>query len=131
MNQQNYYLFLRHCLRFCNTLKWVYGGDFILSVLSLCKKLTASVGILMLSVAVSFAAVKEHHFPCGPAGKIMYTLMQSGYAYMATAVMNPDIVVQFYLNQRGDWQVIGVDNDVNACVLLHGYDWGFAIVRAG
>lgn len=102
-----------------------------MSAFSMCKTIAAALGVLSLSAAVSFAAVKEHHFPCAPAGEIMHTLMQSGYAYMATAVMNPDIVVQFYLNQRGDWQVVGVDSDVNACVLLHGYDWGFAVVRAG
>jgi hypothetical protein len=52
------------------------------------------------------------------------------YAYLATAITDDNIVLNFYINQDGTWLVIMIDSDLNACILAHGYDWQFALERA-
>jgi hypothetical protein len=56
--------------------------------------------------------------------------INNGFAYLATAVSDRGLTLMFTVKQTGEWQIIGVDNDLSACVVAQGTDWVFAMERA-
>lgn len=89
--------------------------------------------VAVLLFLLTFAAAAypaEKTFSCKPAKELMLEQLVNGYGYMATAIANPNIVTQFYINVKtGEWRVIGIDSDLNACVMLTGSEWQFAMVK--
>jgi hypothetical protein len=68
---------------------------------------------------------------CSPLDKMLNRVVGDlHYAYLATAITDDNIVLNFYINQDGTWLVIMIDSDLNSCILAHGYDWQFALERA-
>lgn len=53
--------------------------------------------------------------------------INNGFAYLANAVSDRGLVLMFTVKQNGEWQIIGVDDDMNACVVAQGTDWVFAM----
>lgn len=91
----------------------------------------AVAALFFLSAAAGYAAT-EKSFPCADAKALMAASMRAGYGYLATAISDRGFVTQFYLDMNtGRWLMLGVDNDLKACVLLNGTDWRFALVREG
>lgn len=70
----------------------------------------------------------EAAFRCERSSKMMIGLMQDGYAYFSTGAVNKGYAVQLYLNQYGNFKIIGVDKDLQACELMVGSDWKFLTV---
>lgn len=52
--------------------------------------------------------------------------LRAGYAYLATAVTSRGLVVMFFINRAGEWKILGVDDDLNSCVVASGEYWNFA-----
>ncbi len=56
--------------------------------------------------------------------------MEAGRGWLATAIAEPGMVLQFYLNiETGDFSIIGVDGELNACKLINGHDWQFSYIK--
>lgn len=90
----------------------------------------ALIAVFFLSMQIGHAARQEMSFPCGDARSLMGALMRDGYAYMATAISDRNFITQFYLStQTGSFVVIGVDNNLQACVILRGGEWLWAIPK--
>jgi len=66
---------------------------------------------------------------CKPLKSQLITALKSGYAYLATAIDSRGIVLVFFINREGFFQIVGVDDNQSACVLVQGSEWRFAMER--
>ena len=88
----------------------------------------ALAAVLLFSVAAYPATIKK--FTCGNVSDVIRENMQDGYAFLSVAVTQQTLVVEFFINMNtGEWRMIGVDEDLNACTLMTGTDWQFALLR--
>lgn len=64
---------------------------------------------------------------CGPLKEILKKEFTSGFSYMSSAITNFNIPVLFFINTKNRaWEIIGIQDENNACILARGSDWGFA-----
>lgn len=59
----------------------------------------------------------------------MKETLQAGYGWLSQAVSSNGYVIQVYTKETGEYKIIGIDNDLNACVLIAGDDWKFVFLR--
>jgi hypothetical protein len=86
--------------------------------------------MLFLSLAAK-AYPSEHKFKCHMAKDLIPRVLQQGFAYVATAEESHGAAVQLFINVRTlSWQLIGIDSDLRACVLLEGPAWHFLKVQS-
>lgn len=85
-------------------------------------------------VALMFFAVKAYPavagFGCEKIKPAFLKALQNGFAYTATAAERSGFAASLFINVRtGQWLIIGVDDDLNACTLMQGQDWQWALTR--
>lgn len=90
--------------------------------------LRLSVFLFILSLSVA-AYPASHNFPCAKAKDVMKLNFTDGYAYLATAIEDRGFVIQLFIKPNGDWRVVGIDDKINGCILLHGVEFTFLQVR--
>lgn len=67
---------------------------------------------------------------CAPLDVVLNAIVgEYHFAYLATAITQGNVVLNFYTRADGTWIILVIDNDLNACVLIDGYDWQFALER--
>lgn len=85
--------------------------------------------ILILLVSLLYASIAypaNHNFQCAKSKDVMKKNLLDGYAYFATATENTGFVIQLYINiHNGDWRIVGIDNNLNACNMLQGIEFEF------
>ena len=88
----------------------------------------ALVVVLLYAAAAYPATVKK--FTCGKSSDVIKENLQNGYAFLSVAITQEVLVVEFFINLKtGEWRMIGVDEDLNACTLMTGTEWQFAMLR--
>lgn len=100
------------------------------------QKLKEAVGVCALAAffcAVLLAPVPllaKDSFQCATQVKVVRSLMQDGYAFVATMIQDQHMVWQLFVNLRsGKWAVIIIDDKQNACIVAKGYDFQTAVGR--
>lgn len=66
---------------------------------------------------------------CANVGVMAKRLMkEEKLAYLADAIDEHDRVHMWFINRhKGDWIELEVANNLQACIVRHGYDWHFAV----
>ena len=78
--------------------------------------------------AMVFIARQAFALECSPLNDMLKNMLaERQLAYLATSITNQGNVLMYFVNRQGEWVMIGVDNDLKACILLEGQDWTFAI----
>lgn len=96
------------------------------------RKITKAVKVIGLSALFFFSG---YHYPaqarlsCGPVSVIYLSLMDEGYSFFSTAAQSEGLAVSLFLDQNNNWRIVGIDNDLNACVIMSGVDWKFLTGR--
>lgn len=79
---------------------------------------------LLLTAGLVLLLTKDAYAICAKHKDMALSLMQNGYGFAATAITDQNNVIQLYINTHdGSWIILGVDNDMQACVLVHGLQW--------
>ena len=63
---------------------------------------------------------------CGASSDIFKAHFERGFAFLATAISNKGLSLVIFINADGAWQIVGVDQNLSACVVARGTDWAFA-----
>lgn len=97
------------------------------------QHLTRAIRVCAL-IALVFYAVKAYPaaagFGCGKIKPAFLAALSNGYAYLATGAERSGFALNLFLNvNTGQWLVIGVDDNLNACTLMQGQDWRWALQR--
>lgn len=93
-------------------------------------KAASQLGTAALLFYAGYAYPQEERFSCRPAKEMIVKNLADEYAYLATMITDRTVVVQIYVNlHNGKWRIIGIDNDQNACQLMQGDDFIFAMGR--
>lgn len=90
------------------------------------EKLTSAIRWIVLVALIFFSAnayPAQGHFSCMSAKEMMIGLMKSGFAYVANMAGSSGIGIQLYIDPNGNFAIVGIDEDVNACILLQGTDF--------
>lgn len=83
-----------------------------------------------LLVTVATLASSPAKAECAPHKDILSDLFKNGYGWLSTAITHDNRVIQVFVNgKNGAWVIIGIDDDMTACVIAYGYDWLFTIER--
>ena len=70
-------------------------------------------------------------YKCGNISSVFKEVMQQGYAYVSTAESGQDgASVSLFIDPFLNWKILGVDKNLNACVLLSGNNWIFFRVNS-
>jgi hypothetical protein len=91
----------------------------------------AAVGVFLFRFSPIAAPARAEEVICLPLDDMLASLVGDlHYAYLATAITDSNIVLNFYTRADSGWLILGIDNDLNACILAQGYDWQFALERS-
>jgi hypothetical protein len=55
--------------------------------------------------------------------------MKNGYGFLATGEMDGGAALMWMVNRYGSFVILGVDDDLNACQILHGVNLVFILER--
>lgn len=67
---------------------------------------------------------------CATHNDIVSGLMHEGFGLLSTATTAQMYVIQVFVNDKTrDWVMIGIDNDMNTCLLAQGSNWIYALER--
>jgi hypothetical protein len=86
---------------------------------------------LIIAAFLAVMLARPASAACLPLKDMLHHLLAERHlAYMSTAITEDHIALSFFVNKRThEWTVILVDNENNACEVLRGYDWFFAMER--
>ena len=82
-------------------------------------------GALLSIVIYIYPAAAEYR--CAKLKDALPIMLQSGYAFVATAEVSGGAGIMLFINQSGTFKLVGVDKELNACVLLTGVNWAWVI----
>lgn len=75
-----------------------------------------------------WALPAEAAFKCSKLKDMLPTLFSSGYGWLSTAdVPSRGMAILVFLSRSGDYKIIGVDENLNACPLIDGSNWIFVL----
>lgn len=91
-------------------------------------RVSALVALMLFAVKAYPAAAG---LGCGKMDGALRAALQSGFAYVATgADLKHGFAANLFINlNTGAWKIIGVDKDLNACTIISGADWQWAISK--
>lgn len=79
---------------------------------------------------LGFTYPAEAQYRCGKISDVFRTTIESGYAYFSTAENGAaGLSMSLFIDPEGRWRLVGVDKDLNACVIMSGSNWQFLLVR--
>jgi len=79
---------------------------------------------------LGFIYPAEARYSCGTIAGVFKSLLEDGYAYFSTAENGENgISISHFMTEDGRWKLVGVDKDLNACVIMQGSNWQFLIMR--
>lgn len=81
---------------------------------------------LILSLTI-FTYPVQAKYSCGGLDTILASSFSSDYIFLATAIIGKDTAAVVMFDRDGNFRIIGTDDKGDACVLLHGTEWQFAI----
>lgn len=90
------------------------------------EKLTSAIRWVVLVALIFFSAnayPAQGRFSCAPAKEMMIGIIKAGFAYVANMAEKRGIGVQLYIDQYSNFKIIGVDSNLNSCVILEGTDF--------
>lgn len=82
--------------------------------------------VLLFWLSLSLFSNSSLAFSCVSLKQMHKKLFESGYTWLFTAVTSNYAVIQLFVNQKAEYVIIGIDDDQNACELMHGSDFIFA-----
>lgn len=74
-------------------------------------------------------ALADNYNTCTDRKNTQVGLAKSGFAYVGTFITSDNIVTQLYVQRSGAWLIIGITDDMQACVLIIGKEYSFAAER--
>lgn len=96
-----------------------------------CHKLKTACKAFTLAAVfffIGYSYPAEAKYSCGAVSDIFREMIYSGYAYFSTAENGSSgISLSLFIDQYNHWKLVGVDKDLNACVIMSGYNWQFII----
>lgn len=66
---------------------------------------------------------------CGTIKENLKAALNAGFAPVFTAVTDRAMPIIVVVNRAGDWVILGIDENENACILARGFDLQFLIER--
>ena len=67
---------------------------------------------------------------CGSVDVVLNKLLTSHFAYTASMVTEHPFAALLFVRAEDDmWVIVGVDNELQACIVTYGTDFRFAIDR--
>lgn len=83
--------------------------------------------VLLFWLSLSLFSNSAIAFSCVSLKQMHKKLFESGYAWVFTAVTSNYAVIQLFVNQKSEYIIIGIDDDQNACEIMTGSDFLFAL----
>lgn len=74
-------------------------------------------------------ALADNYNTCTDRKTTQVGLAKSGFAYVGTFITSDNIVTQLYIHRSGAWVIIGITDDMQACVLILGKEYALAVER--
>ena len=84
----------------------------------------------LYGIALSFCIISypfQAKFNCFKTQDLVTSSMNDGYAFMAVAIIHKYLPVIVMLDRSGNFKIIGTDEEDNACLLISGSEWSFAM----
>lgn len=76
-------------------------------------------------------AIAGNHPPCTDRKITQIALAKQGFAYLGTFITSENMVIQLYIHQSGALAIIGITEDLQACILVTGDEYALPIEREG
>ena len=83
--------------------------------------------VLLFWVSFSVISVQAEAFSCVSLKQEHAKLFNGGYAWVFTAITSNYAVIQLFINRSGEFILIGIDDEQNACELMSGSNFIFVL----
>ena len=89
-------------------------------------KTYSRLGVLLACLFFSYSAfAKKPAFQCAKYDVQLLAALKNKYSINSIGVSNLGFAVQVFLDRSGNWLMLGIDDDLNACKILQGTDWSW------
>lgn len=86
-------------------------------------------GFIAALLLILFITTQSYAFECSDSKSLIKKMIAEKHlGFLGTAIDDHANVYMFFLNmQTGEWAVLGIKENLTACVLLEGTDWQFIL----
>ena len=82
-------------------------------------------GAFLLLIITSYPA--QAKLNCSKSKILIDNSFKDGYSFLSTAILDNYISVVLFIDQLGNFRIVGVDDDDNACIIMQGSNWQFTL----
>ena len=95
-----------------------------------CKRAVRAVTLAALLFYAGYAYPASPSFQCGDMKAAIRAQFDAGRGFLAVAAERSGFSIMLFLDQNtGSFAVLGIDENLNACEILKGDSWQWALTR--
>lgn len=100
-----------------------------LQILKKAMTVFAVVAFFLFCGVLGGYALADNAPPCNDRKVTQIALASKRFAYVGTFITSGNVVTQLYIHRSGAWVIIGITEDLQACILVTGKEYALAIER--
>lgn len=107
----------------------MHGFSSLQSTLRKAMTVCAVVAFFLFCGVLGGYALADNPPPCSDRKITQIALAAKRFAYVGTFITSGNVVTQLYIHRSGAWAIIGITDDMQACVLVTGKEYALTVER--